>query len=357
MPFASLLTSICRPTSRTSARCARKGCRSSNRGRGPWRRKQGTRSASFQESGDAPDRTLAEPRAPDRCHLQDHARLRRHRFRRLAAAGRRRLDPGAARRRPCASSTAETWLLPAQGEPMRASMRWRRSQRSPSTARSSPRRVVRAMNARLPPAVRVMTAEEAPDSFHARFSARAKSYRYRRLERRRPAPFERSYAWHRRRVALDVDAMAAAARVRQGRTRFRGVSNGRRRCDHDRPAHLSIRDQVRDARCEAIHCPNAAFRSDRVRGYRRRVPAAHGAGHCRLAGRGRATAVVRPNGLVTSLRAAIAPTPVRPRRQTACSWCQSVMAPARRRDFAVRPGTSRLSSTTKAAPRRRVAPA
>src|SRR5437016_1128166 len=39
--------------------------------------------------------------------------------------------------------------------------------------------VVRALNARLPDTVRVLSAEEAGASFHPRFGARAKSYHYR----------------------------------------------------------------------------------------------------------------------------------------------------------------------------------
>src|SRR5206468_10322621 len=38
--------------------------------------------------------------------------------------------------------------------------------------------LVRALNARLPAAVRVLTAAEAPAAFHARFDARKKTYRY-----------------------------------------------------------------------------------------------------------------------------------------------------------------------------------
>ena len=41
--------------------------------------------------------------------------------------------------------------------------------------------LVRAVNARLPPAVRVLSAAEAPATFHARFDALAKTYRYRIL--------------------------------------------------------------------------------------------------------------------------------------------------------------------------------
>src|SRR3982750_2073763 len=39
--------------------------------------------------------------------------------------------------------------------------------------------VVRALNAKLPDAIRVMAAAEVPAAFHARFDARAKTYAYR----------------------------------------------------------------------------------------------------------------------------------------------------------------------------------
>ena len=64
-----------------------------------------------------------------------------------------------------------------------------------------------------------------------RASTRAsKTYRYRIWNGDVVSPFERRYAWH---VpgALDVDAMAAAARLRRRHARFRGVSGGRQRRD------------------------------------------------------------------------------------------------------------------------------
>jgi tRNA pseudouridine38-40 synthase len=75
--------------------------------------------------------------------------------------------------------------------------------------------VIRALNARLPDAVRVLSAEEMPATFHARFGARAKTYRYRILNGDIASPFERRYAWH---VpgALDLDAMKTAARLLEG---------------------------------------------------------------------------------------------------------------------------------------------
>jgi len=72
---------------------------------------------------------------------------------------------------------------------------------------------------RLPPDVRVLSAAEAPPAFHARFGARAKTYRYRIWNADVISPFERRYAWH---VVgpLDVASMDAAARLLEGRHDF-----------------------------------------------------------------------------------------------------------------------------------------
>jgi tRNA pseudouridine38-40 synthase len=79
--------------------------------------------------------------------------------------------------------------------------------------------LVRALNARLPHAVRVLSGEEMPSAFHARFDARGKTYRYRIWNGDVLAPFDRCYTWH---VpgALDVGAMQAAAQLLEGRHDF-----------------------------------------------------------------------------------------------------------------------------------------
>ena len=79
--------------------------------------------------------------------------------------------------------------------------------------------VVRALNARLPEAVRVLAADEVSPSFHPRFDARAKTYRYRIWNGDVLSPFERRYAWHLP-GALNVDAMRQAARVLEGERDF-----------------------------------------------------------------------------------------------------------------------------------------
>ena len=79
--------------------------------------------------------------------------------------------------------------------------------------------LTRALNARLPPDIRAVSAEEVAPDFHARFRATAKTYRYRIYNADVITPFERHYAWH---VfgPLDVEAMDTAARLLEGRHDF-----------------------------------------------------------------------------------------------------------------------------------------
>ena len=79
--------------------------------------------------------------------------------------------------------------------------------------------LVRALNARLPAAIRVLSAHEAPADFHPRFSARQKTYRYRIWNGDAINPFECRYAWHVS-GALDAGAMQAAAALLVGRHDF-----------------------------------------------------------------------------------------------------------------------------------------
>src|SRR6195256_6088421 len=76
----------------------------------------------------------------------------------------------------------------------------------------APDALIRAVNGRLPDAVRVLSAAEVSPAFHARFGARRKSYRYRIWNGSVMSPFERAYSWH---VPgrLAVEPMIAAARV------------------------------------------------------------------------------------------------------------------------------------------------
>src|SRR5262245_37043803 len=58
-----------------------------------------------------------------------------------------------------------------------------------------PERAAEALNTALPEDVSVIAAEEAASDFHARHSARSRSYRYRIWRRRAPSPFEQKRTW------------------------------------------------------------------------------------------------------------------------------------------------------------------
>lgn len=68
----------------------------------------------------------------------------------------------------------------------------------------------KALNDLLPPAIRVLAAEEMPSEFHARKSAQAKTYRYRIYRQEICPPFLARYVYHHP-YPLDESAMAAAA--------------------------------------------------------------------------------------------------------------------------------------------------
>ena len=90
---------------------------------------------------------------------------------------------------------------------------------------------VKALNDILPPAIRVLEASDASPDFHARKSARAKTYRYRILRAPICSPFLARYVWHFP-YALDEEAMKTAAGAVEGEhdfTSFAAVDPERRR--------------------------------------------------------------------------------------------------------------------------------
>jgi tRNA pseudouridine38-40 synthase len=84
-------------------------------------------------------------------------------------------------------------------------------------------RIAAALNASLPDDLAVVAAEAAPEDFHARFSARSRSYRYRVLLRRERSPFEmrRSLWWPR---PVDEEALRATAALVVGEHDFRAFT-------------------------------------------------------------------------------------------------------------------------------------
>ena len=84
-------------------------------------------------------------------------------------------------------------------------------------------RTAEALNASLPEDVAVRAAGEAPAGFHARFSARSRSYRYRVLTGSTRSALEarRALWWPR---PLDLDALSAAAAVLPGEHDFQAFT-------------------------------------------------------------------------------------------------------------------------------------
>lgn len=70
---------------------------------------------------------------------------------------------------------------------------------------------VRGLNALLPGDIVIHAADAVPDSFHARFSAKEKTYTYFVYNAPRRSPFQRQTAWHLTQP-LDLKKMRAAAK-------------------------------------------------------------------------------------------------------------------------------------------------
>jgi tRNA pseudouridine38-40 synthase len=86
-----------------------------------------------------------------------------------------------------------------------------------------PARAASALNSELPDDVAVLAAEEAAFDFHARHSARSRSYRYRIWRRSAPSPFEWARSWWVPRP-LSEDRLASSAALVLGEHDFRAFT-------------------------------------------------------------------------------------------------------------------------------------
>ncbi|HVC00071.1 MAG TPA: tRNA pseudouridine(38-40) synthase TruA [Candidatus Dormibacteraeota bacterium] len=123
-----------------------------------------------------------------------------------------------------------------------------------TASRLPPSEFRRAFNALLPPAIRVVEAEEVEPRFHSRWDALAKTYQYRIFRGPIRGPFHRFYTFHYP-FPLDADAIAQAARL------FEGV--------HDFSSFAAAAGTERDGReanplreifrSELVRCPSPSF--------------------------------------------------------------------------------------------------
>ena len=95
----------------------------------------------------------------------------------------------------------------------------------------------KAMNSLLPPSIRVLRIEEAPENFHSRFDAKIKHYRYRILNAKWCSPFEFRYLHHYPRP-LNFATMSQAAEFVLGEHDFSSF------CDSDTEVESKIRRVV-----------------------------------------------------------------------------------------------------------------
>lgn len=116
---------------------------------------------------------------------------------------------------------------------------------------------MRALNAVLPATVAVRWIREAPERFHARFSAVSRSYRYTIWNDSAPSPLQARYSLHHARP-LAVDAMDEACKALLGRKDFGAFGRSPDETNPRRPGpHHCVRTML-EARCTrqdaAIYC-------------------------------------------------------------------------------------------------------
>jgi tRNA pseudouridine38-40 synthase len=97
---------------------------------------------------------------------------------------------------------------------------------STTEMRMEPRKLALAINANLPPDIRILATVKAPPAFHARFDAIGKQYRYFVWHHASMNPLLRFQAWHVP-PPLDLDAMREAAPAFLGRHDFKSFAANR----------------------------------------------------------------------------------------------------------------------------------
>jgi len=107
----------------------------------------------------------------------------------------------------------------------------------------TPQRLLRSLNQLLPQDIAVMRVEEAPNTFHARFDAVRKHYRYRIHTGEAVLPFDRPHVYHVR-YPLNVACMRREATVLRGKHDMKALA----RAGHGRKNTVRKIESVRISR-------------------------------------------------------------------------------------------------------------
>ena len=120
------------------------------------------------------------------------------------------------------------------------------------------------LNSKLPLDVRVMTAEDMPPDFHARFSSLGKTYRYRIQTGSITLPMDRRIAWHVP-IPPDVERMREAAAHMIGEHDFSAFRSSQ--CDAASPVRTLRRVEVQSERPDlvAVEVEGGGFLRNMVR--------------------------------------------------------------------------------------------
>jgi len=146
----------------------------------------------------------------------------------------------------------------------------------------SPDKLIRALHAALPTAIRIHSVRQVSDKFHARYSSKAKRYLY-RYYLGRANPLEDRYVWACRDLPINLEAMQAAAEALIGEHDFTAYSATHAKDNDPNPikkvTRLALKQQGKHLRLEA---QGSGFLYRMVRSF---------AGALYAVGRGRLTAV------------------------------------------------------------------
>lgn len=121
-----------------------------------------------------------------------------------------------------------------------------------------------ALNAHLPPTVRVLRCSYVPANFHARFSATGKTYRYRIWNDAVLPPLELNRAWHVY-TPIDINLLASAASLFEGRHDFAGFAANRGKPEQSTERTINAARVRQKGRCIEIEFSGDGFLYKMVR--------------------------------------------------------------------------------------------